>query len=171
MPKKKATPPQTEPKKPQVLALKKNTSTPALDAQVKTEAPLTPESETDPPVVSDLTPTPGAEVELPAAQPTSEVLTLTSEAEVKEDAPQTVNAEPVAPLTPAVKTNRPVLRKKSDRPVNAEASSETPTTPELLETPPDGALFQAVGVIAGDVTFNDEGKATVTIGGKEYPLF
>lgn len=34
-----------------------------------------------------------------------------------------------------------------------------------------GAIFQAVGVITGQVKFNDENKSTVTIGRKEYPLF
>jgi hypothetical protein len=161
MPKKKATPPQTEPKKPQVLALKKNTSTPEIEAQVKIEAPLTPESESVPPVVSDSTPTLEAEVKLDV-QPSAETLTSALDAEVKSDAP--------AP-TPGTKSVRPVLKKKSERSGDAETSSLTQTTPELLEAPPDGALFQAVGIIVGDVTFDAEGKAKLAFGGKEYPLF
>jgi hypothetical protein len=66
---------------------------------------------------------------------------------------------------------RPVLKKKSDRPADVETSSEAPTTPDLLEAPPDGAIFQAVGVIVGDVKFSDERKATVAIGEKVFPLF
>ena len=159
MPKKKATPPQTEPKKPQVLALKKNTATSEIDAKAKSETSLTPEVETDPPVVSDSTPTLEAEVKLDV-QPSAETLTSALDAEVKSDAPT---------LTPGAKSMRPVLKKKSER--DAEASSLTPPTPELLEAPPDGAIFQAVGVIVGEVTFDAEGKATVVIGEKVFPLF
>jgi hypothetical protein len=162
MPKKKATPPQPEPKKPQVLALKKNPLTPALDAQVKTEAPITPENETEPPVVSVSEPTPGAEVITPDPQPVTENLTPALDVEVKLDAPVP---------TPGTKSVRPVLKKKSDRSGEGETPGEASTTPGLLEAPPDGAIFQAVGVITGEVTFNAEGKATVAIEGKEYPLF
>lgn len=163
MPKKKSTPPlQPEPKKPQVLALKKNPSTPALDAQVENEAPITPENESEPPVVSEPEPTPGAEVLTPDAQPVTEIQTSTPGVEATTDAP--------AP-TPGTKSVRPVLKKKSDRSGDAETSSDAPTTPELLEAPPDGAIFQAVGVITGEVTFSDEGKATVAIEGKDFPLY
>lgn len=160
MPKKKSTPP-TETKKLQVLAVKKNTSTPESDAQVKPEAPITPEIEADPPVVSEPEPTSGAEVLTPDPQPVTENQTSTPGVEVKSEAS--------AP-TPGTKSVRPVLRKKSDRLGDGETSSETPSTPELLEAPPDGAIFQAVGVIVGDVTFN-EGKATIAIGEKVFPLY
>jgi hypothetical protein len=172
MPKKKTTPPQTEPKKPQVLALKKNT--PALDAQEKIEAPITPEVEVKvpdaQPLTESLTPTLEAEVKTDP-QPSAETLTPALETEVKTDAP--------AP-TPGTKSVRPVLKKKSDseallrsadRVGDGETSSLAPSTPELLEAPPDGAIFQAVGVIVGEVTFDAEGKATVVIGEKVFPLF
>ena len=32
------------------------------------------------------------------------------------------------------------------------------------------AIFQAIGVVKGEVYFTEEGKATVTLRGKEYPL-
>jgi hypothetical protein len=164
MPKKsKATPNPTPAKKPEVLALKRKPPTPESEGEIPTDAPSTPEVLPDPLVV--LEPEPALEVEVKLEldpQPMTETLTPALKAEVKTDAP--------AP-TPGTKSVRPVLKKKSDRPADVETSSEAPTTPDLLEASPDGALFQAVGVIAGDVNFNDEGKATVAIGEKVFPLF
>jgi hypothetical protein len=162
MPKKKSTPPpQPEPKKPQVLALRKTPSTPEPDAEVINNAPTTPVALPDPPVVSVSESTPGVEAEVKLdAQPSAEPKKPGVEAEVKLD----------APITPTAKPNRPVLKKKSDRVGNGETSSEASTTPDLLESPPDGAIFQGVGVIVGDVTFT-EGKATVAIGEKAFPLY
>lgn len=64
---------------------------------------------------------------------------------------------------------RPVLRKKSDR--DGEVSPNDPSTPGLVDSPGEDALFQAVGVIVGDVTFHEDGKATVTLAGKDFPLY
>jgi hypothetical protein len=167
----------TPAKKPEVLALKRKPPTPEPEGEilndasvaqtpqpgveVTTDAPTTSVKSPDALAESDSTPTPGAEIEsVPHAQPLTESVTPTLESEVLTDVP---------PPTPTAKANRPVLRKKSER--DALASSEAPTTPGLLEAPPDGALFQAVGIIVGDVTFNKEGKATVAIGEKVFPLF
>jgi hypothetical protein len=180
MPKKKSTSTsQTEPKKPQVLALKRKPVTPEPDVEAINVALSTPVLETELSVVGDSDSTPGAKVELPDPQPLTENQTPALEAEVKADAQPSAETltpaleaevKPDAPtLTPGAKSTRPVLKKKSER--DAEASSLTPPTPDLLEAPPDGALFQAVGIIVGDVNFNDEGKATVAIGDKVYPLF
>jgi hypothetical protein len=163
MPKKKTTPtPNPTPaKKPQVMALNRKPPTPESEGEIPTDAPSTPEVLPDPLVV--LEPEPALEVEVKLEldpQPMTETLTSASNADIKSDAPT---------LTPGAKSMRPVLKKKSER--DAETSSLAPTTPELLEAPPDGALFQAVGIIVGDVMFNKEGKATVAIEGKEYPLY
>lgn len=41
----------------------------------------------------------------------------------------------------------------------------------LIELPEDsGAIFQAVGILPGDVMFNEQG-ASITVGGKQYRLF
>jgi hypothetical protein len=174
MPKKKTTPTptSTQIKKPEVLALKRKPPTPELESEIPNDASVaqTPESNleltTDNPTTSEVQPEPEPAPEVLAesanALPRTETLTPTAEAEVKPDGPSP---------TPGAKSVRPVLKKKSDRPADVEALSETRTTPGLLEAPPDGAIFQAVGVIVGDVTFSDEGKATVAIEGKEYPLF
>src|SRR3569832_1633036 len=47
-----------------------------------------------------------------------------------------------------------------------------PTPPQsLIELPEDsGAIFQAVGILPGDVTFSDQG-ASITVEGKQYRLF
>lgn len=151
----------TPAKKLEVFALKRKEPTPEPDVEAKNEAPTTPENESAPPVGSDSPPTPGTKVKLdPDPQPVTEPVTPTLEVEVITDVPVP---------TPEAKPTRPVLKKKSDR--SAESSSEAPSTPGLLEVPPDGAIFQAVGIIVGDVTFDAEGKATVAIEGKEYPLY
>ena len=48
--------------------------------------------------------------------------------------------------------------------VNVDTSTKT----EIEST---AAIFQAVGVITGDVNFTTDGQSTVTIGSYEYPLF
>ncbi|NJM69473.1 MAG: hypothetical protein HC862_04195 [Scytonema sp. RU_4_4] len=60
--------------------------------------------------------------------------------------------------------------------VNSEAISNTEEKPADTEVKRDdseqsGAIFQAVGVITGEIKFTDEGKSSVTIGRREYPLF
>ena len=50
-------------------------------------------------------------------------------------------------------------------------TSNEPAQESEEPTVPSNAIFQAVGVIPGIVKFNPEGKATVTIESKEYPLY
>lgn len=180
--KKKPDPTPTPSKKLEVFALKRKEPTPEQDVEVANDAPSTPEIEATPPVVLESEPTLGDEVNLdPDPQPSAELLTPAPTTEVKPDAQpstETLTPAPTAEVktdvpapTPTAKSTRPVLRKKSDRPADGETSSDAPTTPELLEAPPEGAMFQAVGVVMGDVAFNDEGKATLAFGGKEYPLY
>ena len=62
-----------------------------------------------------------------------------------------------------------------------QAESQVPTPPETDEVAvstetqeaieESGAIFQAIGVIVGEVNLNQDGKNTVTIGNFEYPLF
>lgn len=49
-----------------------------------------------------------------------------------------------------------------------EVSIDTEHQAEIEE---QGQIFQAIGVIVGDVNLNADGKNTVTIGNYEYPLF
>ncbi|MBI1243297.1 MAG: hypothetical protein GC195_17880 [Nostoc sp. RI_552] len=64
-------------------------------------------------------------------------------------------------------------------PNEAETQLQTPPEPEEVnidvepqeEIEEPGAIFQAIGVIVGDVNLNSDGKNTVTIGNFEYPLF
>ncbi|MDJ0719400.1 MAG: hypothetical protein QNJ54_35145, partial [Prochloraceae cyanobacterium] len=54
----------------------------------------------------------------------------------------------------------------------ATSKSEAPDSKSSSEeVEPDTAMFQAVGIIVGQVNFTEDGKATVTIARKEYPLF
>lgn len=53
-------------------------------------------------------------------------------------------------------------------PETEEVSIDTETQAEIEE---QGQIFQAIGVIVGDVNLNADGKNTVTIGNYEYPLF
>jgi hypothetical protein len=48
-----------------------------------------------------------------------------------------------------------------------EPNSETATEAESNS----GAIFQAIGVIVGEVNFHEDGKSTVTIGQNEYHLY
>ena len=66
-----------------------------------------------------------------------------------------------------------------NEPNEAETQLQTPPEPEEVnidaetqeEIEESGAIFQAIGVIVGDVNLNTDGKNTVTIGSLEYPLF
>lgn len=50
-----------------------------------------------------------------------------------------------------------------------QVNPETALQVDALEA--SGAIFQAVGIITGEVKLNSEGSSTVTIGKKQYPLF
>ncbi|MGK7877542.1 MAG: hypothetical protein AB4426_30850 [Xenococcaceae cyanobacterium] len=49
-------------------------------------------------------------------------------------------------------------------------ASEPDASEQTADTADPGALFQAIGVIKGEVNFSDDGKAKVTLLGKEYSL-
>jgi len=56
---------------------------------------------------------------------------------------------------------------QSPTPQNETEKAEEPK-PETLK---NNAIFQAVGIIVGDVRFDEEAKGTITIAQKEYQLF
>ncbi|AHJ30884.1 hypothetical protein BMF81_02741 [Nodularia spumigena UHCC 0039] len=66
-----------------------------------------------------------------------------------------------------------------NEPNQAETQLQNPPEPEEViidadtqeEIEDSGAIFQAIGVIVGDVNLNPDGKNTVTISNFEYPLF
>ncbi len=77
---------------------------------------------------------------------------------------------------------------ESEEPINnVETEAENPETEaQKTETEPQadvqedqqeeeqedsGAIFQAVGLITGEINFNEDGKNTIKIGKFEYPLF
>lgn len=55
--------------------------------------------------------------------------------------------------------------------VAEEVTIDTDDSEIQEEIEESGAIFQAIGVIVGDVNLNTDGKNTVTIGTFEYPLF
>jgi hypothetical protein len=64
---------------------------------------------------------------------------------------------------------KPRTPKTSAQPIpepTPELSTQTNTTPDYSI-----AIFQAVGVLTGEVHFADDGQATMTISNKEYQLF
>lgn len=107
---------------------------------------------------------------LPASEPKPEPPTL----------PQALADEPVAPaeqVTEKVTAKpKPVKRLPTPTKIDQELDSPSPTSNEPAqeagEPPePSNAIFQAVGIIPGIVKFDKEGKATVAIESKEYPLY
>ena len=69
---------------------------------------------------------------------------------------------------------KPVKRVSTPTKIDLESDSPSPTPAEPTQESdevPSNAIFQAVGVIPGIVKFNPEGKATVEISDKEYPLY
>jgi hypothetical protein len=59
----------------------------------------------------------------------------------------------------------PLLTPSEDSPNNLDTDEKTD------EAEDTSAIFQAVGVITGEVSLNSDGKNTVTIGRSQYPLF
>ncbi|MCC5634071.1 hypothetical protein LC613_42455 [Nostoc sphaeroides CHAB 2801] len=59
----------------------------------------------------------------------------------------------------------PTVETPSDQ---EQVNVDTSTSTEIEST---AAIFQAVGVITGDVNFTTDGQSTVTIGSYEYPLY
>ncbi|MEQ9550013.1 MAG: hypothetical protein RIM23_10385 [Coleofasciculus sp. G3-WIS-01] len=56
-----------------------------------------------------------------------------------------------------------------------ETTETTETTdapePNKRESENEGTIFQAIGIVLGEVSVSDEGRAMLTIAGKDYPLF
>jgi hypothetical protein len=78
----------------------------------------------------------------------------------------------------------PELEQTTAKPEQPE-TSETPETPETTDETTDasdqdtresdneeeGIIFQAIGIVVGDVSWSEEGRATLTMAGRDYPLF
>ncbi|WP_248277878.1 hypothetical protein [Brasilonema sp. UFV-L1] len=82
------------------------------------------------------------------------------------------SAEPVEPATQeqtdqTVQAQQPETISNQEQ-VQVDAEKQAEEEPKSEQST---AIFQAVGVITGEVRFTDEGKSSVTIGRKEYPLF
>ncbi|HEY9831144.1 MAG TPA: hypothetical protein V6D26_11240 [Stenomitos sp.] len=94
-----------------------------------------------------------------------------------EPSPPTESVKPPTPVEPAVPVETP---QSIESPTPVAATKKIPKPIKRSPTPPveldaslpenSNAIFQAVGIILGEVAFNDK-KASVTISGKEYPLF
>ncbi|MEQ8465391.1 hypothetical protein [Coleofasciculus sp. E1-EBD-02] len=86
-------------------------------------------------------------------------------------------ATPDTPDTPK-KPEPPEPPETSDTSDTSE-TSDTSDTPEQSDTPEeetkesenDGIIFQAIGIVVGDVSWSDEGRAMLTMAGRDYPLF
>ncbi len=63
-----------------------------------------------------------------------------------------------------------LLEKAQQRQAPSPPPKQTSEHDASEQTVERTAIFQAIGVVKGEVYFTEEGKATVTIFGKEYPL-
>lgn len=64
-----------------------------------------------------------------------------------------------------LETDSPLSAPTDDEQVNVDTGSQ------IDDIEASGAIFQAVGIITGEVNLNSEGSSTVTIGRNQYPLF
>ncbi len=72
------------------------------------------------------------------------------------------------------RTPKPIPEANPETVTETTPKPKPEATPETVnETTPEDSItiFQAVGVVTGDVNFSDDGKATLTIDNKEYQLF
>lgn len=78
--------------------------------------------------------------------------------------------KPTPPPKPAIVAVKPKAQPPQPEPPKPVEPSQPASDPEITEQKPEESpIFQAIGVIVGDVTFEEE-KAFVAIGGKQYPL-
>jgi len=122
-------------------------------------------------------------VEEPSSEPPTPTFVKVDEP-VKVDE-QVLDSEPLqeklitAKPKPVKRILTPPNKSESDLqpPNKSEADLQSPTETESLKaadpTPVavNNKIFQAVGIIVGDVRFDEEAKGTVTIAQKEYQLF
>src|SRR6476469_7175401 len=81
------------------------------------------------------------------------------------------SVEPPVPVEALTSVETPTSiaeNKKILKPIKRSPSPTAEIDPSLPENP--DAIFQAVGIIVGEVAFSDK-KAFVTIADKQYPLF
>jgi hypothetical protein len=143
----------------------------ALKPLLKT--PETPETQTSSPS--------SVEASLPIETPTSVEVPSSVEPSTSVEAPSSVEASlpvetPTSVETPSsVEASLPVETptavaetKKIPKPIKRSPTPPAEIDLSLPENPE--AIFQAIGVIAGEVAFSDK-KTSVTIADKQYPLF
>ncbi|MBW4597744.1 MAG: hypothetical protein KME46_33770 [Brasilonema angustatum HA4187-MV1] len=103
-------------------------------------------------------------------------LTEPSPPEATPEKPPEVLAQVNTPEKPpevSAQVNTPEAPPEASTPETVSKETVKEEKKQEIEIPP-GTIFQAVGVIRGDVTFTTENEKTVasiTIGAKEYPLF
>lgn len=100
-----------------------------------------------------------------AAQPAIPVAQLTE--------PSPPEATPEKPPEVSAQVNTPEAPPEANTPETASKETVKEEKKQEIEIPP-GTIFQAVGVIRGNVTFlkeEDKEIATIKLAGKEYPLF
>ena len=97
---------------------------------------------------------------------------VTKPTEVTETTETTEPTETTKP-TEVTETTKPAQVTKPTQPAQPAETTETTETAKPAETTeataPD-AIFQAIGMLKGEVNFSDERQATVKLSGKEYPL-
>ncbi len=83
----------------------------------------------------------------------------------KELSPST-NSEAETNQEASLKVESPQEQSKTEpQDIDADKAEQTEAEPEST------AIFQAIGIIRGEVDFPEDGKTTVTIGRQKYPLF
>jgi hypothetical protein len=90
-------------------------------------------------------------------------------AAISNDLPVTDAASAPEPVVP-IPVDEPVLDALVPEPLAPTPVDEPASEPESASSPEKEALFQAVGIIKGDVTLDGE-KTFVTIGKKSYELY
>ncbi len=110
-------------------------------------------------------------VEAPSSiEPSLPVETPTAvESPTSVEAPSSIEPSLLVETPTAVESPTSVAEtKKIPKPIKRSPTPLAEIDPSLPENPE--AIFQAIGVIAGEVTFSDK-KTSVTIADKQYPLF
>ncbi|MDF5725704.1 MAG: hypothetical protein PUP91_35705 [Rhizonema sp. PD37] len=128
---------------------------PAQEVQVLADVPVLPSEEVKEKLIT-VKPKPIKRVVTPPS-PTKADLQLPSptKTDLQLPSPTKTDLQPPSPTEADLQSSD---QNKSDTEVDPSAQTHN-------------AIFQAVGIITGIVTFNPEGKATVAIQGKDYPLY
>ncbi|HEY9725768.1 MAG TPA: hypothetical protein V6D50_04890 [Chroococcales cyanobacterium] len=108
----------------------------------------------------------------PASTPTKPtVIALKPRAKAQETPPESHQevVEPPAPVEPPKKAHKPIKPIKQS-PATSTAQPLPDSEPDSESVENSNAIFQAIGVIVGDVLFDDK-KAYVALADKQYSLY